>query len=259
MDTRHRLVLGILAGVFALAGEARATPVLDVAIEPDAPSVGTWLHGPAPGISGVAQDSAQSFTVGVTGDLVSLELQIGLEWSGVVEPLLVDVRPVDAQGVPLADDASALASVSVAAADLVRAPGIPRSWFAIALPTPVAVVAGQTLAAVLRSDDPARDAREPGFEFGYLWAGQEEIYPGGEGFFRLRSDFNDTWGTGFPEDFSLRTFVTGVPEPARLVLAAPLALGFLRRRPGGPRRGLSPTPDRRGSAPRAPGPPARSV
>lgn len=218
----------LVAGAVA---PAAATPVVDVAIEPDAPSVGAWPHGPAPGVSGTAQDIGQSFTVGVTGELVSLELQLGHEWAGIVDPLLVDVRPVDAEGVPLADDASFLALVAIPPSAVAQGAGIPTVWHTIVLPEPISVVAGQVLAVVLRSDDPAR-SWEPGFEFGYLWAGQEEIYDGGEGFFRISRPSGDAWNTGFPEDFSLRTYVEPVPAPPlSLVLgAALLALGFFSGR-----------------------------
>jgi len=199
------------------ASAVSATPVLDVDISPVHQAGAIWLYAPLPGIEGAGQEAAQSFTVGVTGELVSLELLIGVGRSGIVDPLIVDLRPVDSSGVPLASDASAIVSFTIDASSLTVSPGIPSVWHAVDLPSAVPVVAGQQLAVVLRTDDPFQDVRDPGFTFGYLWTGQDFLYSDGDGFNRFRTEFNDGWIVGNPEDRGLRTFVA-VPEPTMALL-----------------------------------------
>jgi hypothetical protein len=187
-----------------------ATPVLDQSF--DAVAVGS--------IGGINVESdeqlAQTFTVGVSGRLVDVEVQARV--STVSPPsgdLHLDIRPT-VGGVPVEGDALILASVTIPAADV--PPFVPFTGVFVSVdlrPFSLNVTSGEVLAIVLR-------------QFGtgsYVWLAQVEpfgeTYANGAGYGYSRR-FEPTWGRLLPEtDFGFRTYV--VPEPDTLAL---LGLGL---------------------------------
>src|SRR5262249_2992028 len=137
-------------------------------------------------------DSAQTFTVGVTGLLSRVDVFTNLE-SGP-GPFHWDVRPVSASGAPLDSNALALASGSF------NMPSNGSSFVALDLSAnPVAVSAGQKLAIVLST---------PNGSFG--WGLSDAGYAGGDAWQRSGT-FNNgfAWITNLQpgNDLGFRTFV----------------------------------------------------
>ena len=91
-------------------------------------------------------DRAQTFVVGITGQLTSVEVNAGF-FSPPAFPLVLDVRPTDATGRPLADNASVLARATIGSADFTNNTFVPFDLSSANLH----VDAGDEFAIVLRS------------------------------------------------------------------------------------------------------------
>lgn len=168
------------------------------------------------------QQVAQTFTVGVGGKLVGLGLQV--RTSNASPPsgdLLVDVRPT-VGGVPVEDDALALANVAIPASDVPIFAPITDEFVGVDLsPFSLYVTPGDVLAIVLRYFDTGS----------YVWLDQSEglgeTYANGAGYGRR---FSPTWGFLQPgTDFGFQTFI---PEPTTLVLLSSglAGMGIARKR-----------------------------
>jgi hypothetical protein len=177
--------------------------------------------------AGNVVDWAQTFTVGLTGSLVGVDLWV-TRYEVVTLPLLFDIRRAQG-GKPTEADSGAniLASAALPANMIPIFPVLvsPSTSFShIDLTrSPVPVKAGDILAIVLRSDDPGIDGGSA-----YSWHNSgADAYPGGGSFLRLFTVFAGP-GT-FDQNF--RTYVDPVPEPSTwlLVLGA-VSLLLLRRR-----------------------------
>ena len=218
MSIRVRVAfLAIL--VTTLPGPAAALPILDQEYDP---TIDRLLGiGQVEGQADPDIDLAQTFTVGITGILTSVEVLIRRE-SGITEDLLFDIRTI-AGGVPTEADAGAnvLANTSLSAA------GIPLASEFVSVDLSsfgLAVTAGEVLSIVLQSD---------GANPAYLWSGTAADGYAGGGTFRRFLSIPATWGTtGAASDLAFRTFVEPVPEPstALLLMAGILGLGTLPRR-----------------------------
>lgn len=207
---RRFAAIGLL--IAAVGSTALADPVLDQSNDP------TPTAAAGPGSSNLV-DWAQTFTVGVTGTLTSVEVRV-FRTSGVTDPLLFDIRTTTG-GAPTEADAGAniLSSFSIAAA-VVSLGSVLGDGVFVSIAVSVPVTAGDVLAIVLRSD-------APGGSFApYFWDGTSAgSYGGGAAYLRFGAGMFGV--STFLSDLSFKTFVdsmrTGdqtVPEPSLLLLLA---------------------------------------
>lgn len=186
VNSKHKVT--VLAILFAwwllLAGIVQAAPVVD---QQNAPS------GNFPALT-VANDRTQiqTFTVGVTGMLTRIDVQVE-KASQAVEDLVLSVWSTDVTGLPK----DLLATVSVPASTIERTS--PRPFVSFELNAQaVAVSMGELLAIVLNSDAPNDP---PFFSERYVWEIGGE-YDRGTAYIQL--------GTAFfmhSEDFHFITYV----------------------------------------------------
>jgi PEP-CTERM motif len=181
--------------------------------------------------AGNVVDWAQTFTVGITGQLTGFDVSVNRA-PVVTQPLLYDIRRTT-RGVPTQADSGAniLVSGSLSALSI---PFEQRNYLLPSLThvdvsgANLSVAAGDVLAIVLRSDDPG--------QFGggqtYAWVGSFPNAPYDRGAPFLRAN-DDQWAAAAAQlsELAFRTEVTPVPEPATLILILmgfACALGFGR-------------------------------
>ena len=128
-------------------------------------------------------DKAQTFTVGLSGQLAEVEVFIARDFLPQGVDLVFDVRETH-DGVPIEDDSHSLAQVVIPDTD------VPTSWdfFQIDLmPFNVLVEARDVLAIVLREQ-----GGNPDTEF--WWFGKQvDLYAAGGPFFRWPTEGYNTW------------------------------------------------------------------
>lgn len=203
-----------LALTACCASIANATVVIDQATDAQEFSGATHIYS--------MRDWSQSFRVGKTGEMTGIDLLLMRDES-VQQPLLVDVRMMSVEGLPLAevptvadDGANVLAKASLLPENV---PSMPRvvgydlnAAVMVHLPLPrFSVTEGQSLAIVLRS------AASIETTLGYMWLTGYPTYPQGEMF--SRQPESAQWTSGF-SDTGFRTYVDVIPEPTTFTLAA---------------------------------------
>jgi hypothetical protein len=204
----------ILALTACCASIVSATVVVDQATDAQEFSGATHIYS--------MEVWSQSFRVGKTGEMTGIDLLL-MRDEIVQLPLLVDVRMMSVEGLPLAeiptvadDGANVLAKASVLPENV---PSMPRVvgydlnaaiMVHVALPR-FSVTEGQSLAIVLRSSAPLDTG------LGYMWLTGYPTYPQGEMF--SRPPDSTQWTSGFA-DAGFRTYVDVVPEPTTFTLAA---------------------------------------
>jgi len=203
-----------LVGWLLFAGIVHAAPMIDQQHTPS---------GNFPAFA-VANDRTQiqTFTVGITGALTAIDVQVSRE-PLAVENLVLSLWSTDAAGLPQAR----LVTKSVAATDPAFTSTGPRPFIAFDLAGgAVEVTAGELLAIELNS---TAANSPPFFNERYLWeiGGQ---YDRGTAYTQIGPSF-----FAQSEDFHFRTFVISVPEPGTLALLSTglgglLAYGWRRRR-----------------------------
>lgn len=166
------------------------------------------------------EDCGQTFTVGIDGHLVRVEVMLSRQPSAVVDVVDLDLRTVEIDGRPTTGPPLALTS-SVSTNDLASTP----AWISFEFAGDgVPLTVGTRLALVVRA---------PFLEFpdGVSWAGSigNAGYAAGEGFRREGDGVFEPWlPDGFDGNF--RTYVEA-PEPAAgMGAAAVLALGAVAAR-----------------------------
>lgn len=169
-------------------------------------------------------DQAQTFTVGLSGQLTQFDLFIGRA-AATTDDLLIDIRQITgAAGPPTEPNAGSNIVVTVTAS-AVSVPTTP-SWniFDISASN-IPVLAGEEYAIALRSasDDPV----------GYTWlATAADPYAGGSSYQRLVTTGAPWQDSSFTKDVDLpfRTFVA-IPEPSFVFGMTSLSLlSAMRRR-----------------------------
>ena len=166
-------------------------------------------QGDLPFIVNTNLDQAQTFRVGITGQLTQVELYLRRE-AMTTSPLLFDVRQLTGSLPSEANnDVNILATATVSAASVSQV----DDWQVFDISNAqLNVTAGDSLALTLRSDDAA----------GYSWlATDSNDYEFGESFLRLPIANWSAQPFTRPIDQSFRTTVA-VPEPA---IVSPLILG----------------------------------
>ena len=222
----HRLSCRLVVVALLLIGSsALHAQTLDQTVS----SPGGFLHN-----VNAAADWAQTFTVGLAGQLTRVDLEVVKEATTTTLPLRVEVRRTTPAGFPGADDVDVLATGSIAASLLptYQESGPPNPFWAPVDLTGanLRVSPGDVLALVLRSSEP----NEP-FQRGYMWwsypQGRDE-YPGGDAFRRFQGGTFERMTGNVATDSGFRTYVL-VPEPAAVatMLAAASAVLLRRRRP----------------------------
>lgn len=185
----------VLALVLCGIRHAAAVPILDQSFVPQDPH--SFF-----GTGGTNLNSAQTFTVGITGMLSQVDVLV--EKNGPDE-LRLDVRPT-VDGLPIEDDNAALASVTVPFATIPS----PRAFLSFDVSSfGVRVSQGELLAIVLTGN-----ARWYGVT---PELGPDDPYLGGAAYFRGLP------GAFFPPfdgraDLGFRTFVDAIPEPPTIML-----------------------------------------
>lgn len=168
---------------------------------------------------------AQTFTVGTSGTLTRIAISLARGGSSLdTDQVTIDVRPTDENGVPLSDDGSALAAVTIPATQMTQLLD-PENLLEIDLSIfAVAVASGERLAIVARSDVPFLGGRA------FNWLARivtGDGYPGGTAWYRPTTE---SWqvqpGPGDGVDLVFRTWV---PEPGA-TLSAAVACGALALR-----------------------------
>jgi hypothetical protein len=217
-------VVMVFAGIGVRPSPALAAGTLDQSYTPPTGGLSaTYL------VSSDRYDFAQTFRVGLAGELERLELPVYRYSNQVTLPLRVEIRSAPG-GAPLENDSVVLASATLPPSAFPSGfpfgsvSFVPIDLSAAHLP----VVPGEELAIVLRSDEPF------GVDRGYGWrsSGQgQNPYPFGTMFQRDRRSggFFSPAGNG-EQDIGFRTYVT-VPEPgAAAALLVPAVVMVMKRR-----------------------------
>jgi hypothetical protein len=176
-------------------------------------------------------DWAQTFTVGLSGQLTRVDVPVTKEAATTILPLRVEVRRTTASGSPTSDNAGLLASASLAASLFpTYEQSDPQNPFWISADLSAAnlrVSPGDVLAIVLHSDEP----NDP-FVRGYYWRSYPQgldDYPGGDAFRRYQGGAFERMTANVATDSGIRTYVL-VPEPAAGLASLAAAFALLRRR-----------------------------
>ena len=158
-------------------------------------------------------DKAQTFTVGTAGILYRIDVDINRWPSDTLDStddLLFGLRTTMG-GVPINDDSTTLANVTIAASAIPTT----RSFFSIDVsPFGISVEDGDILAIVLRSD---ADYLESDYE----WYGNDtrvNTYDSGITYYRSPFFGTTSWTPFTNQDLGFRTYVTVVPEPISSIL-----------------------------------------
>jgi hypothetical protein len=106
--------------MIAAVGSSQAAPGLDQSFEPTSPNVFAGIDPSA--------DKAQTFTVGITGQLTRVDVYIRRLDAGTSDSLVFDIRET-VSGVPIEDDGTTLASATLAPSSVPLTTGFRRGRY----------------------------------------------------------------------------------------------------------------------------------
>jgi hypothetical protein len=207
------LILGVLA-FFLLAGDCSASPIIDQEFIPD--PVVLWQVS----VNGSVASHAQTFTVGITGNLVRIDLDLNVETQSPSATAYFDVLPTTAGGDLV--DTTPLFSTTLPYTQIPLSP----AFVSINLGSGVAVTVGEQLAIRVRGSELNNFI---GW-YGSTDPGVVDFYPRGKEYV---TDPGNTWFS-FEADLGFKTYIDPVPEPstlALLTLGGVIAFAAKRGRP----------------------------
>lgn len=166
---------------------------------------------------------AQTFTVGLSGQLAAVEAYLGNPFERFESDLILSVRPTDSEGVPLVADDFDLATSTLSVAVVPRGKQFIRFEFAEPLPE---VQVGDVLAIIIWATGPVGNVG---------WGGSiNDPYPQGTGYSLRQPPEGEPWSPS-SIDLSFRTYVLPVPEPSAFTIAV-LGIGLVAAHGLGRRR-----------------------
>ncbi len=214
-NIRKKFIYIITVAIFFLGvSETQAVPVLDQVF--DAGATPTLFSG----IGGT--DKAQTFTVGLTGKLVRIDVDIIRQLNAPAftpQDLKFDIRQT-LGGVPIESDVTTLASLVVPYASIPTT----RGFFSLDISSfDVSVTAGDILAVALRESGNNTD-------YG-LYGRTDDSYVAGAHYFRNPGFGITSWkSTGSGYDVGFKTFVAPISEPSILFLLGSGLIGLISLR-----------------------------
>lgn len=228
------IALGLACSV--LQSAVSAAPILDQQFDPANKDFTIAIGTTSEGLPNFT-DAGQTFMVGITGTLTSVDVMVGRSGELIADSILFDIRTTTL-GFPTVPNTGGniLASVSIPAGSIGVA-SVPTTFTSVDLTgLGVDVTAGDVLAIVLRS---------AGALPAHSWTGSStNEYSDGSAYRRFSSTPWEVPSTGPPpgvsaNDFAFRTFVepssSVVPEPTSLVgwsllVCVGLTVGWSRRK-----------------------------
>ena len=201
---RLLVAAAVAAGIVAVPATAMAFTDLDQAQEGGDAS---QCIQPRNENSACYHGLAQTVTVGLAGELSSVQLQVSLSsFSTTTQDLVVEIHA----GAP--DGALLATSAPVAPSEMATDPAI--DWVTVPFPIPAAVAVGDVIAIVL-PDQPDSSNPDPA----WIWhKSSVDSYAGGVAWGGPPGPW-DSWFDG--SDFAFRTFVTTSPALCDLAVALP--------------------------------------
>jgi hypothetical protein len=171
------------------------------------------VGSPSPGFF---VEQAQTFQVGIPGNLTGIDVQAGRFGSSahlITSGLVLSIKNVTASGFP---GNSILATATLPPSAVPLEPAAQVSWVSFDLSaSPIPVQVGDKLAITLTSTTPANGT----MGYGWMGGGSAGGYPVGNGYGHT---IGFSWNV-HTFDFGFQTYVTPVPEPGT---AGSLLLGF---------------------------------
>jgi hypothetical protein len=202
---RHAIGVMFLTALLCHA-TARGQAVLDQSYDPG--NVGGFTFNST-------NPLAQTFTVGITGQLTQADIRAYNFFGGANAPLTLAIYTVN-PGIPFPSLGSLLATASLPQSSVPSTSGFVGFDYSA---SPPSVTTGQVLAMVASTTG----------SFSYLWEGRTPgLYPAGQAHSVSGTTLFNT-GAGPTFDFGFRTFVRPIPEPGTLLLAGGAATLFLSR------------------------------
>jgi len=162
-------------------------------------------------------DQAQTFTVGITGQLTNIEVLI--EGLNQAADLFVDIRPT-INGIPISDDSSILGEVAIPASEI---SGFPYTFINVDYSSQdILVTSGTELAIVLKIDRLSQGGD-------YSWRGETgDLYTSGVAYTRTNTtDWFAPISGSLTVDYGFKTFVNPIPIPPAIYLFVTGLLGLI--------------------------------